>query len=110
MTKKVKVKGPVAPEFPKVFETFTRVGDWEVRRLKQDSPSCFNGAVSVRRYRITIEKIEEPIEVLQARLQELWENCDNHHEWGSLKSEAARLGYELKGQPYLRLPKGQKYT
>jgi len=95
MTKKV--KGPVRPEFPRVLETFHRVGDWDLNRLTENGHSIFNGVVSLRRYRITVEEIVEPKEVLTARLQDLWDRSDNHHEWGPLKCTAHGLGYELKG-------------
>lgn len=80
-----------------VFETYRDIGSYDVRNLTQEQPSCFNGDVRVRRYRVTIERIDEPVEVITARLQTLWETCDNMHYWESLKAAAARLGYALKG-------------
>lgn len=80
------------------IETFRDISGYQIRQLVHDEPSCFNGIVSIKRYRITVEEIEEPAEVLQARVQALWDECDNHHNWQPLKSVAAGLGYELKGK------------
>ena len=87
-----------APESePKVmvFETFKEIGSYEIRTLKDDAPYCFNGIVAVRRYRVTIEEIEEPNEVIQERLQKLWDKSKNHHDWGHLQAVARRYGLDL---------------
>lgn len=63
----------------------------------QKEPSAFNGYVRVRKYRITIEMVDEPIEVIQQRLQELWDKCDNMHHYDPLKNEAKKYHYELQG-------------
>ena len=59
------------------------------------SPDAFNGCVHVRKYKVTVEMIDEPIEVIQARIQELWDNCTSHQLWEPLKHMAARYGMEL---------------
>lgn len=79
------------------FETFREIAAYERNNLKQKEPSSFNGWVRIKRYRITVEEIEEPKEVLCERLQKLWDECDNSHQWESLKATAKNLGYELKG-------------
>jgi len=79
------------------FDTFKEIGLYEQQNLKFKEPSCFNGNVSIRKYKITIEPIEEPNEVLGERLQMLWDECDNHHHWTPLKRAALQIGYELKG-------------
>lgn len=79
------------------FETFTKIGVFEKSRLQSKEPSCFNGSVSIRKYKVTIEPIEEPNEVLAERIQKLWDECDNHHHWTPLKNAALQIGYELKG-------------
>lgn len=80
-----------------IIETFNELKGYWLNQLKKDNPSCFNGMVDVEKYKITIEKIEEPKEVYQERLQKLWDECDNHHHWTPLKATAKRLGVELKG-------------
>lgn len=80
-----------------VAETFRQIGEWELGRLTQSHPSVFNGQVSVERYRITVERIEERPAVIHERLQRLWEESNNHHEWHPLKAAAAAHGYELRG-------------
>lgn len=80
-----------------VIETFRPFDRIEQDRMRDDAPSCMNGSVRVRRYRITVEPVEEPPEVVHQRLQELWEKETNHHQRIPLLREAARLGYVLKG-------------
>lgn len=79
------------------IETFRDIGNWEMRNLTDNNPSCFNGIVRVEKFKITIEKIEEPKEVYQERLQKLWEESDNHHHHLPITNKAKHLGIELKG-------------
>ena len=65
------------------------------RRLKA-VPGVWNGFLSVYRYRITVERIEEPREEIVARMVALY----NDPETGmrgreSLRAEAKRLGVDL---------------
>ena len=80
-----------------IIETFCKVGSWELSNMLQKEPSCFNGIVRIKRYRVTVEEIEEPVEVLQARLQKLWEESDNMHHYNPLVLAAKELGIELTG-------------
>jgi hypothetical protein len=79
------------------FETFRKVGAYEIGGLTKKEPSCFNSQLRIEKYKVTIEKIEEPIEVLQNRLQEIWGNCDNHHHWDVITEKAKELNYTLVG-------------
>lgn len=81
---------PAPPEFPKVIETFRRLGSWEIGEFTFSEPSVINGGVNVLRYRVTVEVIDEPIEVIHERLRKLWRECDNHHEWRPLEKAAAK--------------------
>ena len=92
---------------PKVFETFRRLGNWEASNLKQREPSCWNGVVSVRRYRITIEEIEEPVEVIAERLRDLWRNSDNYHHYEPLQKAAREIGIELDRSEFGKARKQQ---
>lgn len=85
------------PEYRVVVETF-RPPLWEMERDVQKEPSAFNGNVRVEKYRITIEKIEEPIEVIHERLEKLWRECDNWHHWTPLENTAKRFGYTFKSK------------
>ena len=93
-TKKAPEEPPQGP-YRTEFETFRKPGLWTLREMTQDQPTCFNGVVSIRKYRVTVEEIEEPKEVLEARLRELWAECDNHHYWAPLERAAKALGIEL---------------
>jgi hypothetical protein len=78
------------------FETFNKISDgYAKRNLISGEPSCFNGRVNVRKYKVTVEIVDEPIEAIQARIQKMWDECDNHHNWGPLKSEAEKYGLTL---------------
>ena len=78
------------------FETFKEIGSYEKYNLISKEPSCFNGIVNLRKYKVTIELIEEPNEIIQERLQKLWDECNNHHNWEPLQNMAKKIGYELK--------------
>ena len=79
------------------FESFREMGYSDIRSFEQESPSCWNGSVSIHRYRYTVELIPESKEVLGARLQHMWDHSDNHHHSGPLRMAAAEIGYELVG-------------
>lgn len=79
------------------FESFREMGDYDIRSFDKKSPSCWNGSVSIHRYRYTVELIPESKEVLGARLQHLWDHSENHHDREPLQAAAAEIGYELVG-------------
>lgn len=79
------------------FDTFRRLDLYDQHNLQNREPSCFNGNIRICKYKITIEPIEEPNEILCERLQKLWDECDNSHHFDPLKRAALQLGYELKG-------------
>lgn len=107
MAKKKKPEQPKQPEYPIVIETFRDVGKWEIRNWRDDTPSAFNGIVRYKKYRVTIEEIEEPIETYQERLEKMWVECDNWHHWSPLKAAAESIGYTFKGEHGSQKPKKQ---
>jgi hypothetical protein len=60
-----------------------------------NEPSVFNGDVRVERYRVTIERIEEPAEVLRDRLKALLEQRGHIDRPKAIRAEAKRLGIDL---------------
>lgn len=60
----------------------------------QDEPSCFNNIVRVIRYRVTVEPIKEPVQVIKARLQSLWDAA-NYKNRSSVEYEAKKLGIKI---------------
>ena len=92
--KKSEIKIP-SESWPIVFETYRQIGDWEVKTLKQDEPTCFNGIINYRRYRVTVELIEEPQATLIDRVKKLIRECDNHHHYRPLAVVARHLGFEI---------------
>lgn len=91
---------PPKPEFPKSFETFRKFETYHQNDWTSDVPTCLNGWVRVRRYRITVELIEEPIEVIHERLKKLWRESDNYHHHTPLRAEAKKYGLELNAEEY----------
>jgi hypothetical protein len=77
------------------IQTFKKLGDYDISNLTKDNPTCFNGNASIIKYKITIEEIQEPKEIYIDRINELWENCDNHHHWKPLRDLAKKYGHEL---------------
>jgi hypothetical protein len=100
MAKKKKLPVKPVEVFPKTIETFRKIGDYELNgySFNNNKPSCFNGNVSFKKYRVTIEIIDEPVEVYQERLEKLWVECDNFHHWTPLDEAAAEIGYTFKGE------------
>lgn len=99
---KVKSKNKIATDANTVladsiisFDTFRKIGIYEQSNLLKSEPSCFNGDVSIRKYKVTIEPIEESNEILGERLQKLWDECDNSHHWKPIREMAKQIGYEL---------------
>jgi hypothetical protein len=81
-----------------VFETFRKIDAWSMGNLIKKEPSAFNGHVDIKKYRVTIEVVEESEEVLGNRLQRLWEECDNYHLHKPLMDAAKEIDYKFKGQ------------
>lgn len=82
----------------KEIETFRQLGNYELDHMTISEPSCFNGKVSVRRYRVTVEEIIEDDSVIAERIQTLWDNSKNHHEWDPLRAAAEKIGYKIKNK------------
>ena len=87
---------PSDPQFPLQFETFRLFDRYQQRALTRDEPSVFNGVVEVKRYRVTVEEIQEPEEVICARLQRLWDENENFHNSRDLLRIAREYGYRFK--------------
>lgn len=100
MAKKKKAQPIKEDIYPRSIETFRRVDDFDIRNIKynSDGPSCFNGIVSIHKYRVTVEIIEEPVSVYEERLEKLWVECDNLHHWYPLELAAKGIGYTFKGE------------
>ncbi len=95
--KKETISLPEPDRYPFSFETFRDIGAWEKGNLTQKQPDSVNGWVRVVKYKVTVEVIDEPIEVIHARIQELWDKCDNYHNWTPINNCAARYNYTLIG-------------
>lgn len=74
------------------FETF-RYSPCD--QMRKETPDCFNGRVEVKKFRVIIEPIDEPKEVVFERIKKLWRECDNMHHFGPLRKAAEELGFTL---------------
>lgn len=86
---------PPPDPFPLTFETFREIDGYDRRTLETSEPACFNGYVRVARYRVTVERIAEPVEVIHARILKLWRESANYHDIKPLRRAAAKYGLEL---------------
>jgi len=64
-------------------------------------PCVFNGMCLIRRFKVTVEEIDEPVEVLAERLIDLWNRRDelklgHSSNMRAMRDEAEILGIELK--------------
>lgn len=80
-----KKKAPAPPPSPepkvRVLEGYgeRQTPDPERAYLRR-GPSAFNSFVNVYRYRVTVERIEEPDEVIVERLLTIYRTSDNYHD------------------------------
>ena len=79
------------------ISTFREVNCFTLNNLKQEEPSCFNSIVRVIKYKITIEELKEPKEIICERLEKLFVECDNWHDREALERVARKYKYEFKG-------------
>jgi hypothetical protein len=101
MTTKRKKKAPTAPPppaFPRVYEGLGEPCLWGLNHWAGNNPSAFNGIVQVEKFRVTVDRVEEPVEVIRERIAKLWAECENHHHWAPLHAKAAKYGMELHHQ------------
>ena len=97
---KAKPVPPPEPKFPRTYETY---GDprYAIERHYRPEPTAFNGIIEIRRYRITVELIDEPVEVLRERLKKLWRETERSmHRWDPMRAEALKLGMPKDDLPY----------
>ena len=86
--------------FPLVLETYRKPDAYVVDVLMRKDPFVFDSEVSVRRWRVTFEAIEEPVEVLMERIEKLRRETQNHHHWRPLHAAARELGFEPDPEHY----------
>ena len=85
---------PEPPLYPRVFETYRPPGSMAIADMQDTRPSVVN-SISIRRYEVTIRRIEEPVEVLRERLLRLWRESErNMHTWDPMHNAARDLGIE----------------
>lgn len=86
-------KEAVEPEYPKVVISYSPP---QLNYVSME-PNVFNNRVSWRKYKTTIEVVDEPLETLQERLELLWSESDNHHHYWPLMEAAKEIDYKFKG-------------
>lgn len=97
MATKRKRTEPPAKQWPQVIEC---IGEPHIDQKPSEEASCWNGIVRVERFRITVEKLDEPLEVIHERLRRLWRSTTNYHHHTPVRAEAKRFGLELDGNEF----------
>lgn len=79
------------------FQAFNKPDCYALKSMRDhfSEPSCFNGIVHFRQCRVVAELMEEPTDILYARLLKLWHQSDNFHDDKPLREAAASIGREL---------------
>ena len=117
--KKLKSKSKLPASFPDapfVCETYRPLGLSDLMPFDYPNwrePGTHQGGAHVTRYRVTVtvEKIEESVEVIRERIIKLWRSSKNFHHYDPIKREAARIGLELDGDDFGRDdPKNRSQT
>jgi hypothetical protein len=78
----------------KQIETFRPPSHINRRESDWNIPRAFNNYVMVKRYKMTIEEIVEPDEVVIGRLKKLYKETTNHYTRSSIASYA-RINYDI---------------
>ncbi len=58
-------------------------------------PHVWNGEVHIRRYRVVVELMDEPDEIIRQRIIDLWAGSTNGHDRAPLHDMAAKYGLDL---------------
>lgn len=85
---------PALDEYPMVREHYGNPA-WAIRNIG-NQPNFYNGVVDVEKYQIRVEKIDEPDDVVIARLKRVWRTTErNNHHWDPVRSFAMkRFGWD----------------
>ncbi len=106
---KARTKKPKPPPYPRVYEGFDDFR-YELDRALSSGPMVGNFDVKYRKYRITVEVIDEPVEVLEARLVKLWRGTSNHYDVPKLEAAAKTIGVTLDPKEFgADVKKGERY-
>lgn len=81
---------------PLVIETYGKPTEGMLQMLTDKGPHVHNGDVRVERYKITIERIDEPVETYRQRLLELLKQRLHIDARKAIRTTAARLGVSLE--------------
>lgn len=92
--KRIAAAKPAPIEYPRVLETY-RDPMRLIERYAHTEPSTMNGDVDIVRYRVTIERLDDPPEVLHARLLKLWRSTErNWHNTDPMRAAARAIGMD----------------
>ena len=78
----------------KTVETFKKLDQYELNILENTKPSAVN-SLRYRKYKITIELIEESDEVLTKRLQKLYDETNGYRKRDMILKEAEHKGFVI---------------
>lgn len=77
------------------IEVFGKPSEYILTSMGKAEPNVWNSVVNVKRYRVTVEEIEEPQEVLKERLLALLNQRGHISHRQCIRDEAKRLGIDL---------------
>ena len=94
-------EAPRRPRYPLVYESYSD-NEWSIRSNAAafSRPLAVAGQVRVRRFRITVELLDEPVDVIQGRIRALWRESTNHKMRVELTECAAEYGMVLDPQEW----------
>jgi hypothetical protein len=78
------------------IEVFGMPSEYALNSLGKTEPNVWNSKVNVKRYRITVEEIDESKEVIKERLLEMLKQRGHISHPQSIREEAKRLGIDLQ--------------
>ncbi len=84
-------------ENPIVFEVFNP--NPVVSTQCYDKPFVLNGEAHVRKYRVRIELMPESRAAIGKRIQKMYDESTNMHDYLPLREEAEKIGYTIKRKP-----------
>ncbi len=87
-------------EYPIVIETFVPPNKYATESMERSTPHCLNGELFIRKYRVTVDIIEEPVRDIRARILYLWVTGDNIHHMQPLRDAANKYGLDLEGKGF----------
>jgi hypothetical protein len=96
-----KKKAPVET-WPKVYESYKEPDGYQFQNKAWENPYCFNGIVSLHQYRITVQRVEEPTDVILDRARSLYATLESRSQDTLRQYVLREYGVDLREQTATR--------